>query len=227
MTRKKSKGRFLIIIGTMLIISALSLTLYNLGVQRSAEDKKNVLLSGIKSSIVADISDGSQQAVPDEEYTDYVPEKPSDMITDLENADIPVKKLREVNVNGVDMIGIVQIPCLGVELPVTSDWNYKLMKKAACRYQGELLENNLIICAHNYSDFFGHLDALNSGDVIYFVDMDGVRYTYEVVQTELVDGYDVDEMINGGGEWDMTLFSCTWNGKSRVTVRALMVISDQ
>jgi sortase A len=48
-----------------------------------------------------------------------------------------------------------------------------------------------------------------------------MQYFYRVDYTENVDGYDVDHMLSGGSsDWDMTLFTCTLSGQSRVTVRA-------
>ena len=36
-------------------------------------------------------------------------------------------------------------------------------------------------------------------------------------------GYDIDAMFSGQeDQWDITLFTCTLNGQSRVTVRALL-----
>ena len=36
----------------------------------------------------------------------------------------------------------------------------------------------------------------------------------------LLSGWDSPSLIKGGGsDWDLTLFTCTWSGYSRVTVR--------
>ena len=45
-------------------------------------------------------------------------------------------------------------------------------------------------------------------------------HTYEVVQTDLLIGTDVSAMAEGDENWDLTLFTCTLSGQSRVTVRA-------
>ena len=50
----------------------------------------------------------------------------------------------------------------------------------------------------------------------------GIVYEYETVQTETVDGRDVEAMELGSeNNWDLTLFTCTLSGQSRVTVRAV------
>ncbi len=212
MAKKNVNGRFLIAIGAMLILAALSLVLYNLNIQKSADEKMSELLEETKSVIPST-------------YVDYDPkEKERDsLLSDLDNISVPSQETPAAEVREIEIIGFIQIPGLDLELPVTSGWNYDLMSLAACRYSGELLDKNLIICAHNYSGFFQNLDALNSGDMIYFIDVNGVRYTYEVIQSELLSGYAVDTLLDGDDYWDLTLFTCTWSGRSRVTVRAEMV----
>ena len=41
------------------------------------------------------------------------------------------------------------------------------------------------------------------------------RYIVEVI--EVLDGTAVEEMITG--DWDLSLYTCTYGGKSRLTVR--------
>ena len=46
--------------------------------------------------------------------------------------------------------------------------------------------------------------------------MDGVTYEYAVVTKDILDPTAVEEMT--AGEYDLTLFTCTPGGASRVTV---------
>ena len=77
--------------------------------------------------------------------------------------------------------------------------------------------NNLVIAAHNYANHFGHLSRLSPGDVVYFVDMDGLSFSYEVTVGEVLGPEEVEEMTDG--TYDLTLFTCTYSGQNRVTVR--------
>lgn len=220
MKAKKSNGGILIVIGILLMISAACIVAVNLKTSGDAEKAVTKLLDGCKKQISYENGglvdfDPSEVSKPEEDS----------IAADLEGI-APRKQdtgTPAVQVDGVDVIGYVVIPDLGVELSVTDGWNYQLMRKSACRYQGEPRDGDLIICAHNYPDFFGRLDSLSSGDIIQFVGMDGVRYNYQITQTELLDGYDVEGMSSGSEDWDLTLFTCTWSGRSRVTVRAVMV----
>jgi sortase A len=90
-------------------------------------------------------------------------------------------------------------------------------KNSPCRYVGSVYTNDLIICAHNYSSHFGRLKELKQGDEIILVDMNGEIYTYHVELTEEIHRYNVEDMICSG--YDLTLFTCTLDAVSRVTVR--------
>mgnify|MGYP003297152438 FL=1 len=54
-----------------------------------------------------------------------------------------------------------------------------------------------------------------------FIAADGTEYRYNVIQIDTLDGTDVEGLIaNDNGNWDLTLFTCTLSGQSRVCVRA-------
>ena len=96
------------------------------------------------------------------------------------------------------------------------------MKLGRCRYRGDPREIYLILAAHNYNSHFGRIKELNSGDEIVFTACDGSVYRYTVDFTEYVDGGDVEKMLSGSSDdWDITLFTCTLSGQSRVTVRGI------
>ena len=70
--------------------------------------------------------------------------------------------------------------------------------------------------AHNYDSHFGPISKLEIGDSVIFVDMDGNTITYEVVGKDILAPTAVEEMTSGA--FDLTLFTCTYGGASRVTV---------
>ena len=77
--------------------------------------------------------------------------------------------------------------------------------------------DDLIICGHNYASHFGNLKNLCEGDLATFTDIDGNVFTYRMVEQETLPPTAMDAMESG--EWDLTLFTCTMGGQSRVTVR--------
>ena len=120
-------------------------------------------------------------------------------------------------VDGLVCIGLLEIPAIGLELPVQKEWSYSDLRASPCRYEGTVYFDNMVICGHNYSSHFGALKELNEGDGVFFTDMDGNRFSYRVKETEILPPGAVEEMTTG--DWELTLFTCTFGGASRVTVR--------
>jgi sortase A len=125
--------------------------------------------------------------------------------------------MTEVEIDGRLYIGYLFIPALGLELPVQSQWDYPGLKISPCRYVGSTKTDDLVIAAHNYDRHFGRISKLAQGDLVYFTDMDGVQTTYQVMETLILQPTAIEEMTTSG--YDLTLFTCTYGGKTRVTVR--------
>ena len=70
--------------------------------------------------------------------------------------------------------------------------------------------------AHNYNSHFGRISKLNIGDTVYFTDMDGQIVEYQVMGKDILPPDAVEEMT--AGNFDLTLFTCTYGGGSRITV---------
>jgi len=189
----RKKGNLWIIIGFLCIISSISLTYYNIWDEARADKLKTEIVSQIKS-----------QTENESDFKDIYQE-------------FPEQEMPTVLVEEYDYIGVLEIPALGLELPVMKDWSYPKLKVSPCRYDGSAYQNNLIISAHNYDCHFGRLKSLEIGEEIFFTDMDGNIFQYEVIDMEILQPTEVEEMKSG--EWDLTLFTCTYGGQSRVTIR--------
>ena len=136
---------------------------------------------------------------------------------DGENSSIPLQKT-SININGHDYIGIVYIPILNnLALPVIETCNNDNLRVSICKYSGSLQENNLVIAGHNYKSSFGKLSSLAVGNIAYFKDVNGTVYKYHCKSIETLAPNKVYEMQTG--DWDLTLFTCTYNGANRVAYR--------
>ncbi len=210
-----------IVMGAMLLLAALFLLLYNLHEDRKSGEKAEAILSELRQEISAQPEPTTEPAtefyIPTENlYAEYE-----------ETTEPPVLNDPVMELDGSQYIGIVSIPALGTELPVMQEWSYPNLRLSPCRYEGAAASGDLIIAAHNYRSHFGNIQSLNSGDQILFTDAAGLQYVYEVVQTEMVDGQDIPTMLAGAQEdWDLTLFTCTLSGQSRVTVRAVQIVPE-
>lgn len=208
----KNKGKFLIITGLLLIAAALFLTVYNLYDEVRARRSVMEIMACIEADIPANPSTEPLE-IPEEANT----------TASLEEVEVPDYLLNPdmemptENINGIDYIGILRIPALELELPVISEWSYPRLKIAPCRYTGSAYQDDLIIAAHNYNSHFGNLKNLREGDTATLTDMDGTVFTYEMAELEILQPTDIEGMDSG--EWDLTLFTCTIGGSSRVTAR--------
>jgi sortase A len=94
--------------------------------------------------------------------------------------------------------------------------SYSQLRRAPCRYSGSVRGEDLVLMAHNYKNHFGRISRLNLNDSVSFTDMDGITTHYKVAALDILESTAVETMT--AGEFDLTLFTCTYGGKSRVTV---------
>ncbi|MCF0151262.1 MAG: sortase [Firmicutes bacterium] len=117
-------------------------------------------------------------------------------------------------------IGVLSVPSLHLQLPVQESWSYADLKATPCRLQGSPQQQDLVILAHNYKSHFGRLKELVQGDEVSFTSMDGVTYVYYVDCLETVEPQQVAKVT--GGDWPLTLFTCTPGGLTRLVVYCTM-----
>ena len=201
------RGKLYTALGLLLLLAALLLTAYNLWRDAMASISVDFVLEHLTPAL------SSRQAA--------LPALPSG--EDLEEAFVPDYVLNpemampEENIDGRSYIGVLDIPALELSLPIISEWSYDALQIAPCRYSGSLYQDNLIICAHNYASHFGKLKELQPGDTVLFTDMDEHVVTFRMVERETLNPMDAEGME--AGDWDLTLFTCTIGGQTRVTIR--------
>ena len=144
--------------------------------------------------------------------TGVIEQMPGRVIEPELSGDMPI-----VDVDGRSFIGTVEIPCLGLLLPIQNEWSNDNAKVSVCRYMGSVDENNLIVAGHNYIEHFGKLKELRTGDKVIVTDMNGRSFYFQVSNMETLGAYDTEQMESG--DWDLTLFTCTIGGANRVTIR--------
>ena len=199
---RKWIGVICIFLGVVCILSSVGFVVYNRWEDQNAEGIAKDLLEDVQS-----IMDEKQPEQPLPADTVNLPDDPEKIPTEMAT----------VKVDGYDCIGVLSVPVLDLELPVLTDWSYAKLKKAPCHYYGTYYEKDFVIAAHNYQSHFGKLSELQPKDLILFTDVSGTVYCYEVVLLETLPGNATEEMITSG--FDLSLYTCTPGGASRVTVR--------
>ena len=201
---RKGFGICCIVLGVCCLISSLGLIAYNRWEEEKAQDASKNILQDVQENI---LDDTRQESTSEESKQDESEEI---------SVDIP-KEMLATQVDGYDCIGVLSIPVMELELPVLTDWSYAKLKIAPCHYFGSYYEKDFVIAAHNYQSHFGRLSELQPKDLILFTDISGTVYCYEVVLLETLPANATEEMITSG--FDLSLYTCTPGGASRVTVR--------
>lgn len=199
---RKVLGILSMSIGTLLLVGALGLFLWNRTEAQQAARSSADLIPQLYSAI-------SQQAK-------HAPTAPIQPGTPVELLPPEEKEMTEVEIDSHRYIGYLSIPTLGLDLPVLSHWDYNLLKTAPCRYSGTTMEANLVLIAHNYRAHFGNLHQLQLGDRVMFTDMNGVLTAYQVAATDVVPPSSTEEVT--AGAFDLALVTCTYGGKTRLVV---------
>lgn len=201
---KSKSGIVCIILGAALLLGALLLAQFN---RREDAAAKQAAME-VMPQLVAQIQE--RAAKDSTEPADVELQVPLELLTEED------KRMTEVEIDGHLYIGYISVPAVQIELPVMSNWSYPKLKIAPCRYTGSVRGEDMVLMAHNYNGHFKRISELEIGDDVFFTDMDGNEICYQVVGKDVLGSTAVEEMT--AGDFDLTLFSCTYGGASRVTV---------
>ena len=201
---KRKLGNIFIALGVLLILGAGGLYTYNVLEERRADAEANK----IALELVEDIRLAPEETRPvvmsEEELYNQM-----NGVLDL--------TMDTVEIDGHEYIGVLSIPSLDLQLPVMAEWSYPSLRIAPCRYIGSVGGNNLVIAAHNYKRHFGMLKTLGMGEEVAFTDVHNVTTVYEIAEIEELQPTDIKDMTVS--DFDLSLFTCTYGGRLRYTVR--------
>lgn len=206
---RKVFGNVCVFAGVVLLLTSALLTYRNYAEEENAETASSKVLQKL---------DREMGIIPGTELLRTETDDPQSTIELLpEYMRYPNIQMPVIRINGHDYIGTISIPELEIRLPVMSIWSYPNLKIAPCRFSGSAYQGNMIVCAHNYRRHFRKIGTLNTGDEIVFEDVDGNVFVYTVVEKEILFPNEAEELISG--DWDITLFTCTLGGRTRIVVR--------
>ncbi|MBR3679657.1 MAG: sortase [Oscillospiraceae bacterium] len=212
----KNKGLIMILLGTVLLLAAVSLVIYNISEDRNggkyAQSALTIMLEEMPETRYATTT--ATTAYSEDLFAEYETTTTTTIADDV------------VMIEDRPYIGMIEVPSQQIQLPVLQDWNKEFLQYAPCRYSGSPKTNSLVLAGHNYTKHFGKLFSVNVGDPIYFTDVNGLVYQYAVTYVEVLEGGDIEGMLDQDmSRWDLTLFTCTLSGQSRMTVRAERVMT--
>ncbi len=195
-------------VGAMMLAAALGLYLSNRTEANRAESAAVERLHELVERI-EQLQQAAPEGLPPE--TIILPGTPEGLI------DPEAFEMEEIEIDDNGYIGYLQIPKLELDLPVMADWDYQKLQVSPCRFTGSVLGDDLVLMAHNYDGHFGRISKLSGGDKIYFTDVRGRVTEYCVIDMEILEPTAVEDMTQS--EYDLTLFTCTYGGQNRVTIR--------
>lgn len=204
---KQKIGKICMVLGALLILASLGLLAYNKWDAARADKAAQTALGELENTLTKTMEEKTK--------ADEVVLQP-----ELD----PDQPMTEVELEGWNYIGYLSIPSIGLNLPVMSEWSYAGLKIAPGRYSGSTYADNMVVCAHNYAKHFSPIKWLAEGAEVYFTDMDGMRWSYEVSAVETIQPTQIEKMTEkteDSENWDLTLFTCTTGGSARCAVRCV------
>ena len=204
---KQKIGKICMALGALLILASVGLLAYNKWDADRADKASQQVLGELEDTLTKNIEEKTK--------ADEVVRQP-----ELD----PTQPMTEVELEGWNYIGYLSIPSIGLNLPVMSEWSYAGLKVAPGRYSGSTYADNMVVCAHNYAKHFSPIKWLAEGAEVYFTDMDGMRWSYEVSVVETIQPTQIEKMTEkteDSENWDLTLFTCTTGGSARCAVRCV------
>lgn len=83
-----------------------------------------------------------------------------------------------LSVDGVDFVGIVELPRYGSVLPVCGNWGRT--SQYPCRFGGSIYDGSLQIGATTQKGQYSFYREISVGDTVIFTDVEGNRYIFQV-----------------------------------------------
>ena len=83
-----------------------------------------------------------------------------------------------LSVEGANFVGILEMPRYGSSLPICADWGE--VTKYPCRFNGSVYDRTMQIGATSQKGQYDFYREISVGDAVFFTDMEGNRFSYEV-----------------------------------------------
>lgn len=188
---KKRKPSFLLILGVALIsISIIMILVVQIAMDMGAKHSREIA----------------------SQIGEMLPERTVGMPGTYPAADMPA-----LEIDGRDYVALIEIPSLGVKLPVADGWNSYKLFLSPTRFLGSAYDSTLIIGGVDDDRQFGFCDEVAYGTVIVVTDMTGTEFTYEVTGIGRADH--AEPLWLADEDTDLTLFCRSRSSMEYIAVR--------
>ncbi len=172
---KRKIAKYLVTLGALLVLVACGLLIFDLIVSNCEQQDTSFLMEQI-DSVLPDATKGT--------FTD---------------GQMPV-----MEIDGQDIIAVVEIPAYAVRLPVGSTWEPKGVDVYPRCFSGSAYDNTMIIGGSDKDTQLNCLSKVDMGDEVIIKDMTGSVFTYEVDWVERSKSADISTLTDS--KYDLTLF---------------------
>lgn len=208
----RKKGAILIAMGLLLLAAALLLTVYNIWDGHRADQAAQQTYQALNALIAA--GEGETPTAP--QAPTGAPQ-PTGEPEPTQPSFYAHREMPTLELNGYRYIGTLEVEDMELSLPVMEEWDYDRLRISPCRFAGNVYDDDMVICAHNYPNHFAPLKFAPLGTQVKFTDAEGTEFCYAVTSIDTVGPNDVETMLHG--DWDLTLFTCNTNGQTRCAIR--------
>lgn len=224
--RGSPAGKVLVFVGLICLLTAAALGIYNIWDSNRAGEASAKIEESLIEKIRENMNTGNPGSSTGGGSIESILQTiPMEILESAPYKDMPVEVI-----DGYRYIGFLEIPSIGLSLPVMEEWDYDRLKVSPCRYSGSYYTDDLVICAHNYYRHFTPVkDNLGMGEDVYFTNVLGESIHYQTVNKETVAPTDIRKMVQDSmtseklDTWDLTLFTCNVGGQTRVAIRCQRV----
>lgn len=150
------------------------------------------------------------------EMSKLLPDRAAGVLEMYPDADMPV-----LEINGIDYVALIEIPSIGIALPVADKWDSTKLSKSPARFFGSIYDKSLIVGGADYPQQFGFCDDIEHGAVITVTDMTGAQFSYSVIRIDRAKHAETQWLQNE--KYDLTLFCRNTYSLEYIAVRCILV----
>lgn len=148
-------------------------------------------------------------------------------VVEVSKENISAKEIYK-DINKSDKIGIIEIPNLGIEHIIVEGTEQEQIKKNVGHFENTSMAGeygNFSLAGHRnnlYNEVFKGLADVEIGTEIIIKALNG-EFRYEIYKKEVIEPENFDVLYQDLSKKEMTIITCTKDGKKRVCVKARLI----
>ncbi|MCM8901013.1 class D sortase [Caldicoprobacter algeriensis] len=194
------------ILGTILVFAGLSIIIYGIYIRYDTLNTQQRIIQQFE-----DVIKKTDEA--DNEVNNKTVDDEANNNNDTDNIEQQHADGGLLKIEGIDVIGVMEIPKIDLKVAVAEGTDKQTLKKAVGHFEGTAMPGeigNFAVAGHRsytYNEFFNRLDEMEIGDEIRVKTTKG-EFVYEVTDIFVVEPHEV-WVLDPTPEATITLVTCT------------------